>query len=189
MNIIVRPYGSSLCSCRPDTTWERENKDLYTPGRIDSWKWSPIAFMRISKAGKCIGRKFVSRYYDAFGFGALLYIGSIDGSEADTAASSCADHTSILPYPLYNPEVMENPDNEFVASKDGTEIFRTDCKEIRQILEDAACKASELTSLRIGDIVAVELAPLKMLADRTEETAQFSASFCENEVYDFKIIF
>ena len=189
MNIIARPYGRQQCYCRPDTTWERENKDFYSPECVNDIFWAPILFVRISKAGKCIGRKFVSRYYDAFGFGALLYIGSIDGSEADTAASSCADHTSILPYPLYNPEVMENPDNEFVARKDGTEIFRTDCKEIRQILEDAACKASELTSLRIGDIVAVELAPLKMLADKTEETAQFSASFCENEVYDFKIIF
>ena len=69
MNIIVKPYGSGLCYCRPDTTWERENKDFYSPECVKELHWSPIIFVRISKAGKCIGGKFASRYYDEFALG------------------------------------------------------------------------------------------------------------------------
>ena len=60
MNIIVQPYGKTLGYCRPDTTWERENKDFYVPESVDTLLWTPVLFARISKAGKCIGEKFVS---------------------------------------------------------------------------------------------------------------------------------
>ena len=91
MNIIVKPYGSSLCYCRPDTTWERENKDFYSPECVKELHWAPIVFARISKAGKCIGGKFVSRYYDGYSFGVLLYC-----NDGPLAFTSCADHTSRL---------------------------------------------------------------------------------------------
>ena len=73
MNIIVKPYGSELCYCRPDTTWERENRDFYVPEGIGNISWAPVIFARVSKAGKCISPKFASRYFDAFGFGMLMY--------------------------------------------------------------------------------------------------------------------
>ena len=38
-------------------------------------------------------------------------------------------------------------------------------------------------------IVAVELAPVVRLASRAEGTASFKATFCENDLYDLKIIF
>ena len=34
MNIIIKPHGSNSCYCRPDTTWERENKDFYVPENV-----------------------------------------------------------------------------------------------------------------------------------------------------------
>ena len=111
MNIVVKPYGGSFSYCRPDTSWERENRDIYTPDRIDRWDWAPIVFVRVCKAGKCVGRKFASRYYDAFGFGALLYVGAVGEADINIAAASCADHSSILPFPLYNIAVLEGQDN------------------------------------------------------------------------------
>lgn len=189
MNIIVKPYGCGASYCRPDTSWERENRDLYTPDRIDRWDWAPIVFVRISKAGKCVGKKFASRYYDAFGFGALLYIGSIEGQSVDTAASSCADHTSVLPFPLYNTAVLEGTENEFKAYSNGNEIYSTGCSDIQAAIEEAICRSSEFVSLRTGDIVAVELAPVKPLAERSEGEIRFSGTFCENQTFDFKILF
>ena len=189
MNIVVKPYGSGSSYCRPDTSWERENRDLYTPDRIDRWDWAPIVFVRISKAGKCVGKKFASRYYDAFGFGALLYIGSVEGESLDAAASSCADHTSVLPFPLYNIAVLEGTDNAFGVSKNGEDIYRTDCNDIQAAIEDAICRSSEFISLRTGDIMAVELAPASPLAERSESETRFSGSFCENQTFDFKILF
>lgn len=191
MNIIVKPYGSSLCYCRPDTTWERENKDFYSPECVKELHWAPIVFARISKAGKCIGGKFASRYYDAFNFGALLYCHTSESS--DIAFTSCADHTSLLPAPLYNPVVMENKENTFEVKKNGVNIFSSRDiaieASLKETLEDAICRASQLTTLRIGDFIAVELAPVSLMAASSDGEAALKATYCENELFDMKVIF
>ena len=192
MNIIVKPYGSSHCYCRPDTTWERENKDFYSPECVNEIHWTPIVFVRISKAGKCIGAKFVSRYYDAFSFGALLYCHT-EGGNNEAAFTSCADHTSLLPSPLFSKETLESEMGAYEVRKNNELIFDSTHAEksasLKEVLEDAICKASALTSLRIGDFVAVELAPAGVLASKDEGSAAFRASYCENDMYDFKLIF
>ena len=191
MNIIVKPYGSSLCYCRPDTTWERENKDFYSPECVKELHWAPIVFARICKAGKCIGGKFAPRYYDAFNFGALLYCHTSESP--DIAFTSCADHTSLLPAPLYNPVVMENEENIFEVKKNGEKIFASQDISIeaslKEVIEDAICKASRLTSLRIGDFIAVELAPVSLMAASCDGETSLKATYCENELFDIKLIF
>lgn len=182
MNIIVKTYGSEFCYCRPDTTWERENKDFYVPECAECLYWTPVLFARVNKAGKCIGKKFVSRYYDAVGCGILLYTGR------DIAFASCADHTSLLPMPLYNPVVLEGEDNVFEVLKNGESIL-TDRHLSKDMLEETVCRASALTSLRIGDFVAVELAPMQKLASRDEEKAQLKVSYCGTDLFDLKILF
>ncbi len=187
MNIIIRPYGRDTFYCRPDTTWERENKDFYSPECVNELAWTPILFVRISKAGKCIGEKFASRYYDAFGFGALMYIGDLLPC---LASASCADHTSLLPFPLYNPVVLENEENTYEVLRDGEPIFGISCGAVlKSEIETALCKASQLTSLRIGDFVAIELTPAAPLALRQEIPVCVRARFCENELYNFRIVF
>ena len=191
MNIIVKPYGSSLCYCRPDTTWERENKDFYSPECVNELHWAPIVFARICKAGKCIGGKFAPRYYDAFNFGALLYCHTSESP--DIAFTSCADHTSLLPAPLYNPVVMENEDNIFEVKKNGEKIFTSRDISIeaslKEVIEDAICKASQLTTLRIGDFIAVELAPVSLMSASCDGETSLKATYCENELFDIKLIF
>lgn len=186
MNILVQPYGSERCYCRPDTTWERENKDFYSPESVNQLHWTPVVFVRISKAGKCIGEKFASRYYDGFGFGALLYIGE---TLPDIAISSCADHSSRLPFPLYNPVVMEGNDNIYDITKNGNSIFNCNTEGVKEKVEKAICTASRLTSLRIGDFVAVELAAISPLVCREDGDTSIKAIFCENDLYDFRLVF
>ena len=192
MNIIVKPYGKTLCYCRPDTTWERENKDFYSPECIKEIHWAPILFVRICKAGKCIGKKFAPRYYDAFNFGALLYCHSEESS--DIAFTSCTDHSSLLPAPLYNTEVLENYENIFEVKKDGLSIFNSihhssKADPIKEVIEDAVCRASQLTTLRTGDFIAIELTPETPLATREERETRLAATYCENELFDIKLIF
>ena len=139
MNIIVKPHGSDLCYCRPDTTWEREDKDFYVPDGVTEIHWAPVIFVRISKAGKCINPKFVSRYYDSYNYGTLLYCRPENGD----SLISCADHTSLLPSPSLKGEELNDDE--------------------RMLVEDAICKASKLISVRIGDYVAVELDEIKRL--------------------------
>ena len=150
MNIIVITADGHV-RCRPDTTWEREDKDIYAPEQVSSYSYSPVLFARISKAGKCIGEKFVDRYYDAVNYGMLLYAATADETAEAVIYSTAA-----------------GPEN---------------------LIKDALVKASRLVSVRIGDIVAVELAPAAALVSRAggPET-RLRGSFCENPLFDLKII-
>ena len=227
MNIIVKPYGSELCYCRPDTTWERENRDFYSPECVNEVLWTPVVFARVSKAGKCIGRKFASRYYDGVGCGMLMYcklkLQETSGdprlrvaqappsrgwhvTSCHPAISVNADHTSILPMPLYNPAVLEE-EKVFEVSRNGVQVavlssnaatdlmstdvnadvMSTERSEWRHLLEEALCNASQLTSLRIGDFVAVELAPVAVLAAREDADVSIKGTFCENEIFNFRM--
>ena len=187
MNIIVRPYGSDRCCCRPDTTLERENRDFWVPDCLDRLYYAPAVFARISKAGKCVREKFASRYYDAVGFGILAYTGN-----DDLALCSCADHTSILPMPLYDPSVFEKGDNIYKVCIGGVQAFETRSdNHLKNAIEEAICKASALTSLRTGDLIATELAPLGLLSSRVSGSAplQVKGTFCENTAFEFSLIF
>ena len=196
MNIIVRPYGSNLSYCRPDTTWERENKDFYSPECVNEIYWTPVIFARISKAGKCVGSKFAGRYYDAVGCGLLMYC----SGQAIRQLSHIVDKTSILPHPLFQPVVLED-EKEFTVSTKvaGTgsnaeaSVILSDSPVIlsgaKDLLEEALCKASELTSLRIGDFVAVELREPQKLACREDGKVAVKGEFCEKEIFSFNIIF
>lgn len=187
MNIIIKPYGLDRCYCRPDTTWERENRDFYSPDCVDTLCYTPILFARISKAGKCVSEKFASRYYDAVNFGTLLYIG--DFLEDGRCLASCCDHTSLLPAPLYNPVTL-NGDNSFILEFNGNRICEKAVSELEAgIIDKAISKASELTSLRIGDFIAIELSEIQELTTRKEGVGQLKATYCDNELFDFKIIF
>ena len=186
MNIIIRSYGSDSCYCRPDTTWERESKDFYSPESVNTLHWTPVAYVRISKAGKCISGKFVSRYYDGVGFGTLLYIGDF---LPDLASASCADHSSTLPSPVGGPDLLESTDKTYEVFRNGEKVFGCTVEGLKEKVEEAICKASQLTTLRIGDFVAVELASAAQICDRSEEETKIKAVFGENDLFDFKLIF
>jgi hypothetical protein len=207
MNIIVKPYGSDLCYCRPDTTWERENKDFYSPECVNEIYWTPVVFARVSKAGKCIGKKFVERYYDGAGCGMLMYCSgqamisngplptswappptrgwenAISDHQPIRQLSHIVDKTSILPHPLFLPVVLED-EKAFIVND--TSVILSGAKDL---LEESLCKASELTSLRIGDFVAVELQDLQKLASREDGTIEVKGEFCEKEIFCFNIVF
>ena len=184
MNIIVSLFGSNGADyCfRPDTTLEKESFDYYIPDGVSELTYSPVLFVRLCRAGKAIGEKFAGRYYDSGGFGVLLYGESIIGSGAAAGLSmaSSLDKTSLLPFPLIDKDLLENGGNSFSLSVNersmnehsvnehsvnersanerslngnGTFACHPDFAGIPEILH----RISLRTSLRTGDIVAVEL--------------------------------
>ena len=183
MNIIVKPYGSDLSYCRPDTTWERENRDFYSPECVNEIYFTPVVFARVAKAGKCVGKKFVERYYDGVGCGILLY-----GNKTNI---SHIDKSSILPLPLYNPVVLEENDKVFnIEFCKGDQILRHEIMldGAKAMVEDTICSSSELISLRIGDYVAVELGSPALLSETKDGEVKVKGFFCSNEVFEFKAI-
>jgi hypothetical protein len=99
------------------------------------------------------------------------------------------DHTSILPSPQHGPEVLESTDKIYQVMLNGTDSFNTELTGIRQEIEDGICTSSRLTSLRIGDYVAVELSPVKSLSSGTEDETLMQGDFDEKRIFDFKVIF
>ena len=120
MNIVVFSSDSNVF-VRPDTTWERDNEDLYVPEFINTLSWTPVLFARISKPGRSISSKFASRYYDGIGYGVLLYPEDLISKGPEGFASACCvDHTSFLTFPTYPPTRLDGQDGRFNLSKDGT---------------------------------------------------------------------
>ena len=186
MNIVVRSR-EKYCVCRPDTSWDRENRDIYAQEAVEGYEYTPVLFVRICKAGKCISEKFASRYYDAFNFGVLLS-GRLQGCRGDGLVSECLDHSSILPFPLYNPVVLENPDKHFKIQLNGKYIYSYDGGDTAMV-QRAIAEVSALVSLRIGDIVAIELQEGCGLCSRSEERISLRGDFLGNEIFSTWSIF
>ena len=100
------------------------------------------------------------------------------------------DKGKPLPLPLFNPVVMETEGNKVEMFKNDSSIYsEVTSAALLHKVEEAICKASQLTSLRIGDFVAVELTPTSSLAIKSEGSLSFKATFCENEIFNYRIIF
>jgi hypothetical protein len=97
--------------------------------------------------------------------------------------SHIVDKTSILPHPLFLPVVLEDK-KEFIVNDTSTILSGA-----KELLENALCNASQLTSLRIGDFVAVELKEQQKLASKEDGTVAVKGEFCEKEIFSFNIIF
>lgn len=188
MNIVVLPHGQSRVICRPDTTWERENKDIFIPDDVVGFHYTPILFARVCKAGKSIGLKFADRYYDSVNYGMLLYPEFSEGRNGNLAQASCMDHTSILPFPLYNKLTLGSVDNAFRIYCGGKEIFSTSSGSC-DILNSLTVMASSHTSLRIGDLICMELDEPKLLFDKEllKEDTSLRGTFCDNETFNLRI--
>lgn len=185
MNIIVKTYSGKIIS-RPDTSWEKDSEDFYPPDFIESITLSPVIFAKICKAGKSVSPKFAERYYDSFGYGLLLYPENlIDGSPEGLACASCIDHTSFLPFPLYE---KGRERGNFILYKDGEKIFQQEAGR-DGLIEESISEASERSCLRTGDLVAIELAPRNFLTEKITGRTEISASYEGNKILDFRIIF
>jgi len=183
MNIAVQDINGRVY-CRPDTTLEKENRDLYAPEFVEGYHYVPVVFGRICKAGKCVGEKFASRYYDSINYGILLYVSNM--LEEGTAFASCTDHTSFLIYPMFNRYTLEN--GKFIVRKNGEEIYCTD-EGSGELIEKAIVNITRKVSIRIGDFVVAELTEPQKLVSREEGVIALSGEYCENSTFDFKIFF
>ena len=185
MNIVVKTYSGG-CIVRPDTTWEKDNADLYVPEFVEGLSFSPVLFARVSKPGRSVGERFASRYYDAVGCGVLLYPEEmLDGSETGFARASCLDHTSFLPAPMSDKAVLGGECAFRLFSSDL--LFETAVLSASMI-ENAIAEATKYVYLRIGDLVAVELDERRHLVSRSDGSVSVRGEFCGRTTNDFKIV-
>lgn len=186
MNIVVNTY-TGKCIVRPDTTWEKDNEDFYPPEFVERISCTPVLFARVSKPGRSVGERFASRYYDAIGYGVLLYPENmLDGSEEGYACASCVDHTSFISFPGSEPSCLEG--EAFTLSRGGEEIFSTTgCT--RAMIEKAIAEVTKYVYIRTGDVIAIELSPRMPLLERKDGTVSVKGCFMGTNTIDFNVIF
>lgn len=190
MNIIVKTASGNYI-VRPDTTWERDNEDLFVPEFVGGLSWTPVLFARISKPGRSVGEKFGERYYDGIGYGVLLYPEEmLDGSEEGFACASCLDHTSFLPFPII--EKQAGFEGKFILeankSTDTQELFSSNGASPEDIRK-AISEATRFIYIRIGDLIAIELQPRQHLCSREEHSISMRGKFDGSTILDFCINF
>lgn len=191
MNILIRRKKDDKIYFRPDTSLNRECSDIYVPEDISELYYSPIIFTIITKAGKYISPKFISRYFDSFSFGILLYEGEGIKNE-DYACSSCLDKSSIISSKIFHEEDLK--DKSFIIKSLDKDIYTYTSTDLKE-LESAICCGSICTSLRIGDIVALELERPKSLVVKNKvgnedcDETRIETEFGGINDIDFKIIF
>ena len=148
--VVVKPSGGYYC--KPDTTLNHNNSDFYCPEGVSALEVIPCAYTHIIKAGKCVAPRFAHRYYDAFAWGLMLVDKSPSGSEAEAAA---IDQSSVLDMGWRPTEDLAK--GGYAIAVGGRERFRLGENRGSAMLSEAICTVTRRTSLRIGDIIAVEL--------------------------------
>lgn len=187
MNIIVKTYSDRII-VRPDTTWERDSEDVFLPEFVTRVDWTPVLFARISKPGRSVGQEFASRYYDGIGFGILLYPHDLlDGSEEGFAQASCLDHTSFLPFPVFDKQTLGTADNCFRLFKGEEQIFEFGQGNTLMI-EKAVAQATRYCYIRTGDILAIELQERRGLCSVGEGNTLVKGLWCCKPVLDFRVV-
>ncbi len=186
MNIVVLTAARRTV-VRPDTTWEKDSEDLYVPDFVNRVSASPVLYARVSKPGRSIGLKFAGRYFQTFGYGVLMYPEDLmDGSEEGYASACCLDHTSFLPGEMPDKSALDGAD--FRLLRDGEEVFACGGASA-QMIEESIAEVSRFCYLRIGDIVAAELAQRRPLCGRENGSTRLEGMLGDVRVLDFKTIF
>ena len=149
MKIVAYKPGGDYC-CRPDTTLNHNNSDYWCPEGVSVLKAVPCVYTHIDKAGKCVAERFTRRYFKSIAFGCLL----TDAAEGvrETVATSM-DFTSIMDMGW-----IDDPAQTAFSFKinDG-EIFSAKGGSYETAFAEAIVNITRHTTLRIGDIVAIEL--------------------------------
>lgn len=132
MNLFIFPYQSDNFYTCPDTAICKESGryEYYVPDGIETVRAIPFAYVKISRAGKCIREEYAHKHYEVCGWG--VHLATYDVNEGKTL------------------------DNSIFLSE-STKIEGTGPYEGFDFFDSALQKASQYMSLRSGDVIVLEL--------------------------------
>ena len=188
MNIIVRTCSGKYI-VRPDTTWERDSEDFYPPEFIDGLSWVPVLFARISRPGRSVGERFADRYFDGVGYGLLLYPDDLMDGECGLACASCLDHTSFLPFPVFDKAETGREFRLDITDGNGRRQLFCAADAVDSVFRKTIAEATRFIYIRTGDLVAIELQSRQPLCSRKDSRIHLEGCFGDTATLDFNIVF
>lgn len=151
MNIAV--YTGKTFYFRPDSSLNHEVIDYYVPDGVEKLLFIPCVYGRISKAGKAVQEKFVSRYCSEYGFGCLID----DVTEGVLFGEAHSlDRTSALREHFMTAGECAGRKFTFSAGE-GKEFCLETGAGIPGMVSDAIVTITRRSSFRRGDYVVIPL--------------------------------
>ena len=141
---------------RSDSSVLRNNDDFYMPSFSQDMRCTVGYMLRVTRLAKCINEKFASRCYDAVGVAAAYTAQDIVerncalGRPCDEAY--CFDKSIALSPESVAPDAVAEG---LLNVKVGNTLTECGLSDIKISLDRALSKASELLTLKMGDIVYV----------------------------------
>lgn len=162
MNIAVVNFSRESFCFKPDTSLERDvTKDFFIPGFICRTFVAPVIFIRISKPCKAVDPAFAARYFDSFGYGAIIGGDCRKNLKFDENPGPLSlDATAVLPNVTRGMEILGKEEAELVlkCGREDSAPFTTPAvskKEIERCLQ----AVTRFCTLRTGDLLALETMP------------------------------
>ena len=145
---------------RSDSSVLRNNDDFYMPAFSQDMHCTVGYYLRVTRLAKCISEKFASRCYDAVGVAVAFMAQDIVerncalGRPCDEAY--CFDKSIALSPEMVLPEAVGDG---VLDIKIGGATTAKNLSDIHLSLDSALARASELLTLKTGDIVYVAATP------------------------------
>jgi len=154
-------------------------KPLFVPERIHALACLPCWVLRVSRLGKCIAPRFASRYYDAVApgadfFGADVLAEAKREGKPWTEAVAFESSLAIGEWEEVRSQISEfrcqNSDvRSWRLEREGQSVKQMswDTEDLQQAFDQAVARASELLTIRQGDLIYVarEQEPWRLQAE------------------------
>ena len=141
---------------RSDSSVLRNNDNFYMPTFSNKMECSVGYMLRVTRLAKCINEKFAPRCYDAVGV-AVAFVAQ-DIVERNCALGRPCDEAYCFDKSIaVSPESVspESVGEGVLDIKIGTSQCNTNLGELKISLDKALSKASELLTLKMGDIIYI----------------------------------
>lgn len=122
-----------------DSAFGRNGQPWFVPDFGTDWQWRPMLAFRVSRLGKCVARKFASRYYDAM---TLMFVPMCESPEADVLLG-CMDGGAVA--------------GSWIPLAEAIDIDGLNHLFSEFAIDDFLARASRHTTLKTGDILALEI--------------------------------
>lgn len=152
----INSDGDLWLSVRPDSSVLRNNDNFYMPNFSHDMRATVGYYLRVTRLAKCVGEKFAPRCYDAVGVAVaftahdIVERNSTIGRPCDEAY--CFDKSIALSLGSVAPSDI---DKGVLEIEVGNNRITSDLSHIQISLDKALSAASELLTLKTGDIVYI----------------------------------
>ncbi|MCM1034082.1 MAG: fumarylacetoacetate hydrolase family protein [Paludibacter sp.] len=156
---------------KPDSALLVGGKPFFLPPFSEQVGMRPCLVARICRLGRNIGQRFASRYYDAVALGmnmqALDLLSQAKEEGASWLSAVSFDNSLAVGEMLPTEQWKEDTRLEYVVNEKETLAFTP--QDVICSLEDAICRLSAYITVRMGDMVVVDLQKEARLLQQNED--------------------